>query len=201
MTCKPYYAIALATAVLVVGCSDTEAGSPPTSTTIVTNSIADTTTTAQPSTTVTTEITTTVVTYSEVETAVRTAHTRFMALFDRDERIDGPEAWLPLVEELTTGPQLTRMKEGTAKRVNSGERIAGSGYDSNIVDVQIDNDRASVLDCSQDRGERYSPDGELLSGASDDWIFRETILVNIDAEWLVEDFIIGEEQPCDPNDY
>ena len=61
------------------------------------------------------------VTYSEVETAIRAVHTRFMTeLFDRDERIDGPEAWLPLVEELTTGPVLARLRESTAARVENG---------------------------------------------------------------------------------
>jgi hypothetical protein len=200
--------IAFATALAVVGCSGSEAGSEPSaSPTAASDSAVGTVETATtpstvPSTTATTEPATTTVTYEEVETAVRAAHTRFMTeLFTRDERVDGQGAWLPLVELLTTGPQLARMREGTATRVENGEFVAGRGYDSNIVDVVIEDDRASVVDCSEDRGTRYSADGELIGGESGFYRFRETLLVKIDHRWLVEDFIVGGEQPCDPSDY
>ena len=99
-------------------------------------------------TTTTTAPTTTRLSPKEIEAAVRAVHTRFMTeLFNRDERIDGPEVILALAEELTSGQQLARIREYVARHVESGERVAGPGFDSNIIEVLVDGDHASVLDC------------------------------------------------------
>ena len=120
-------------------------------------------------------------------------------LFNRDERVDGPEVVLPLTDELTTGAQLARIREDIARELASGERLVGPGYDSNIIDVLIEGDHASVLDCSRDNGELYSAEGELITPAATIFKTRETRLVRVDDVWLVEDFVSGRGVECDPD--
>jgi len=204
--------VAAAIAALVVlvagGCSDDGAESLPTSsTTPSTAEVESSSTTAStPETTTTTSSattpTTTGATFSEVETAVRAAHTRFMTeLFNRDERVDGYEPSLLLAEELTVAPLLTRFQESTAGRSERGEHLAGPGFDSNIVNVLIDGGRASVLDCSLDRGSRYGPNGELMGAGGSVHQLRETLLVQVAGSWLVEEFITGGSEECDSAEY
>ena len=139
---------------------------------------------------------------ADTEAAIRAAHTRVMTeLFARDERIEGPEAILRLAEELTTGPLLERIKENAADKVSSGERSVGPGYDSHIVKVtMVDSENARVLDCSQGRGERYSPDGVLIVPADDFYKLRESIFVLVDGRWLAYDINTGGDLRCEPGD-
>ncbi len=135
-----------------------------------------------------------------VEDAIRAAHTRVMTeLFARDERVTGPEAILPLAEELTTGPLLKRIQDGVEQRVQSGERSVGPGYDSHVVSVTVVSDTtARVLDCSLGRGERYSPDGTQLVPGDDHYKLRETEMVLVDGRWRANDLIAGGDERCDP---
>jgi hypothetical protein len=114
-----------------------------------------------------------------------------------DELANGPEAALPLIEELTTGAQKRRMTEGIEQALESGERLVGPGYISNIVSVEIDGDRAFVDDCSLDRAELYSSEGELITPEADTFGVRTTVLVVVEGRWLVEDFWTSERE-CDP---
>jgi hypothetical protein len=133
------------------------------------------------------------------ETAIREVHTRFMTeLFDYDERTDDPEELLVLVEELTTGAQLERMRTRIAAGPDLDERFASPGYESNIEKIELDGEYATVLDCSLDRGEAYSLDGELVTPAAEQHEYRETLLVNVDGRWLVTDFRTGGDQRCEP---
>ncbi len=135
-----------------------------------------------------------------VEEAIRAAHTRVMTeMYSRDERVDGPEAMLALAEELTTGPLLNRIKDSVAERVASGERSVSPGFDSHIVRVTLlSTTHAQVLDCSQDRGERYSPDGVLLVAADDFHKFRTSDLVLVEGRWLANEIYAGGDERCDP---
>ena len=143
---------------------------------------------------------TTTVPIGPVEAAVRQVHTRFMTeLFTIDARVVGPEARLPLAEELTTGRQLKRIRESVVNDLDSGERLVGPGFDSHIVLVVITGDKAEVVDCSQGRGEGYSADGQLLVPADDFYKLRWTELVLIDGTWFVEDFLTGGDNRCDPS--
>jgi DNA-binding protein Fis len=191
---------ALLTAAIITitaACSGaTEQTATPTSETSTTTE--STTTTTAPTTT-TTEPTTTTTT---VEDAVREAHTRYMTeLNSFDSRIDGYESYLIEAREVITGPLLRRVEENYAARAAANEFVVGSGYESNIVSVEIDGDRATVLDCSKDTGRLYDGDGNLLASSSDTFNFRRTLLVMIDDKWLVEELYSPSEETCDPEDY
>jgi hypothetical protein len=177
------------------------------------NSAADITTPASPTITVAppsdvTPTSTTVATTAsepatdDVEAAIRAAHTRVMTeLFARDERVKGPEAMLELAEELTTGPLLERIRDAVEQRASTGERATSPGYDSNIVSLEvISPTSATVLDCSQDRSELFAPTGELLVPADDFYKLRESQLVLVNGDWLVQEIISGGDERCDPTD-
>jgi len=120
-------------------------------------------------------------------------------LFARDERIDGPEAMLPLAEELTTGPLLQRIRDDIKSKQTSGERSANPGYDSHIVRVtMLSTNHAQVLDCSQDRGERFSANGTLLIPADDFYKLRTSDMVQVDGRWVASDIYVGGDERCDP---
>lgn len=173
------------------GTADTTA--PSSSAVIVTTEVVDTTTTA------TTDAPTSSTT---VEDAISAAHTRVMTeVFKRDERIDGPEAMLSLARELTTGPLLRRISDGVAERSASGERAFSPGFDSHIVKVtMLSTTHAQVVDCSQDRGERYSADGALLVGADDFYKLRTSDMVLENGRWVASDVFAGGDERCEPND-
>lgn len=161
-----------------------------------------TATTVDTSTTTTSTTTTTTSTVATVdpEEAVREVHTRFMTeFFARDERETSPTERLALAAELTTGPQLARSTETIEALAESGEYNVSPGYDSNIVEIEVNGEQATVLDCSQDRGERFSADGELVSPAEDIFRIRETTLVLVDGTWFVKDFFTGGGIECDPD--
>ncbi len=104
-----------------------------------------------------------------------------------------------LAAELTTGAQLERMLDIAARDAETGDYLRGPGYDSNITSIEIDGDRASVLDCSQGRGVVYNANDEVLIPAGDSFKIRETQLVRLDGHWFVEDFYTGGDLRCDPD--
>ena len=137
----------------------------------------------------------------EDEEQIREVHTRFMTeLFEIDERVDDPATVLPAAEELTTGNQLERIRQRVRHDAATGEALVGPGYDTNIVEVVIDGDRATVLDCSLDPAARYGPDGAVLVPADDFHKLRSTELVLVDGRWLVENFNTGGDERCDPDE-
>jgi len=140
-------------------------------------------------------------TTAAAEELVTQAHTRvFTELFARDERVDGPEAHLPLAAELTTGRLLQRIQDQVAETIRTGVLFVGPGYESNIVEVVVDGDTATVLDCSRDTSEGYSLLGKLVRPADDFFELRQSALVLIDGVWFVEDIAAGGEGQCDPSD-
>jgi DNA-binding protein Fis len=191
---------ALLTAAVVTVSAACSGGTEQTATpTSETSTTTESTTTTTAPTTTTTEPTTTTTT---VDDAVREAHTRYMTdLNNFDSRIDGYESYLIEAREVITGPLLRRVEENYAARAAANEYVVGPGYESNIVSVEIDGDRATVLDCSKDRGEIYDADGNLLVPASSSFRFRRTLLVLIDDKWLVEELYSPSEETCDPEDY
>ncbi|MCP3993385.1 MAG: hypothetical protein GY724_30250 [Actinomycetia bacterium] len=122
-------------------------------------------------------------------------------MFKVDERIEGHEAFPAAARELTTGSLLRRIEENAADRVATDEFSVGPGYDSNIVSVELLSDHATVVDCSQDRGERYDADGVLVIPADDFFKLRRSSVVLIDGRWLVEEIYAGGDERCDPEDY
>ncbi|MCP3988093.1 MAG: hypothetical protein GY724_03395 [Actinomycetia bacterium] len=122
-------------------------------------------------------------------------------VFAIDERVEGHETVPALARVLTTGPLLRRIEENTTARAAANEFRAGSGYDSNIVSVELLGDRATVVDCSQDRGELYDADGTLVFPPDDFFKLRRSSLVLIDGRWLVEEIYAGGDERCDPEDF
>ena len=124
-------------------------------------------------------------------------------LFNVDERVTDPLDRLPLIEELTTGDQYQRSSDAVHRNAEDGRALASPGYVSNIVEVEIDDGEefASVVDCSKDLGEIYSPSGVLVIPADDFYKFRTTELAKVDGAWKVSNFFTGGDHRCDPDLY
>ena len=120
---------------------------------------AETTATTASTTTATEPTTTT----TSVEDVVRDVHTQVMTeMFSFDSRVDGYEPVLAKARELTTGPLLRRVEEDSVVKEAANEFTVASGYESNIVSVEVNGDRAIVVDCSRDTGELYDAEGNRL---------------------------------------
>jgi hypothetical protein len=195
---RHWLAVSAAVVVVLAACSggaeDSEsetAISPPTTDTITTPATEPTTTTsstAEPTTSTT-----------SVEDAVREVHTRYMTeLSDVDERLDGSHAFVAAAREITTGPLLHRIEETAAARQATGEVLVGPGYLSHIVSVEIEGDRATVVDCSLGRGELLDADGAVVVPADESFKLRTSVLILLDGAWLIEDFFVGGDAECDP---
>ncbi len=117
-------------------------------------------------------------------------------LFVRDETT--PDLNTDLLAELTTGAQLERMLAVYASDAETDDYRRSPGHDSNITSIEIDGDRASVLDCSQGRGMVFNAYDEVLIAGDDFFKFRETQLVKLDGHWLVENFLAGGDLRCEP---
>ena len=122
-------------------------------------------------------------------------------LFGIDERVDGYEAFAASARELTMGSLLRRIEDNLVTREAAGEFSAGLGYDSNIVSIEIGEDRAIVVDCSQDSGVLYDAEGNVLIPADDFFKIRRSSLLLVGDQWLVEEIYAGGDERCDPEDY
>ncbi len=158
----PAFAVAVTLASVGTACSSSSGTADTTTPSSSSSAVIATTEAVATTTTATTEAPSSSTT---VEDAIRAAHTRVMTeLFARDERVAGPEAMLPLAEQLTADPLLRRIKDAVAQRASSGERAVSPGYESHIIKVtMLDGSTAKVLDCSKDLSEGYRigwhPDG------------------------------------------
>jgi len=134
------------------------------------------------------------------EAAVREVHTRVMTeLFTRDERVDDPTDILDLADELTTGTLKSDIEESINRRLLTGYKAVGQGYDSHIVSVAITGDTtATVLDCSLDTRAFYDANGALLVPADSFHRLRESSLVLVDGRWLVSELRSTGTGRCDP---
>jgi len=189
----------LAVAAVLGGCTDDGESGEITSGEVTATSESTTSTTEATTTTSTTEDTTS--TSLDDETAVRERHTYFMTeALARDEREITFEEQMAILERIAVDPLLKRSREIAAENYELGYYAVGPGYDSHIVDVDVADDRATVFDCSQGRGELYAADGELLIPADDFYKIRRTELVKIDGQWFVEDLITGGDTLCEPED-
>lgn len=177
------------------GESTAETLAPPTSDSTTTSSSTTSTTL-----TTTTGSTSTTAPIDPVEAAVRDVHTRVMTqLFARDEFKDDPEVRIELARELTIDPQLTRIEDGIRGRSGASERVVSPGYDSNIIDVSVDGEMATVRDCSRDRGALVDADGEVVVPEDDYFKIRTTQLRLVDGEWFVEEIFSGGDERCEPD--
>lgn len=194
-------ALAAALVVLLSACTTDngiEDASATTSETVVTTASTTTSssTTAQPTTTETTEPTSTTL---DDETAIRQLHTYFMTeVFARDERSFDPDAWLTEVEQLSTGRLEARILQNTAKRQDEGRYIVSPGYDSNIVEVRINGESASVLDCGMGLARLIDANGTVLVPEDDFFKFREAIYEVEDGHWVIEEIATGGDTRCEP---
>jgi hypothetical protein len=149
-----------------------------------------------PTTTITTaaETTTTV----SAEQQVLDVHRRFMTdYFARDESSLTVEERNARVAAVAVDPLLTRVQQRTAERQRDGSYEISPGYDSNVVEAQVDGTAAFVVDCSLDRGVLYDANGDVLIGADEEHRIRRTQLVLTEDGWFVSDFFTGGD-PCTP---
>ncbi len=146
-----------------------------------------------------TEATATEATLTDEE-AVRLVHTRFMTeLFASNQTAEGgPYADPELIVELTTGAQRERMLETNDRYATLTDYVENPGYDSNITYVEVVDNAASVLDCSQGRSVKFSADGQMVAPPDDFFKIRETRLVRLEGRWFVEEFFTGGDLRCEP---
>lgn len=152
---------------------------------------------ANPTTSETTTTTAATTSTTSIEDAVLEVHNRFMTEAV-DESTMSLEQRLAGVEDIAVDPLLTRIIQRTTESFNEGEYLVGPGYESNVVDVEINGDTAQVTDCSLGRGVLYGPDGSVIIPADEEYKLRQTRLVSTDAGWFVSDFFTGGDL-CDPD--
>ena len=126
-------------------------------------------------------------------------HQRFMTeYFDRDESTLTIQERNSRIAAIAVDPLLARTLQRSAERDAEGSYGISPGYDSNVVEVQVDGDTAFVLDCSLDRGALYDADGEVLIPADEEHRLRRTVFALTGGGWFVSDFFTGGDV-CTPD--
>lgn len=126
------------------------------------------------------------------EEEVLEVHRRYMTeFFARDERTLTLEERNSRLAAITVDPLLARGLERGAEREAEGSYAVSPGYESNVVEVQVDGETAFVLDCSLDRGVLYDSAGEVLEPPDEEYRLRRTAFVLTDRGWFVSDFFTG----------
>jgi hypothetical protein len=182
-----------ALSVLAAGCSDAGDEITIDSTTTESTTSTASTTTTEPSTTESTPTT------LDDEAAIRGLHEYFLTeVVARDERDVTFEQQVELLETVAVDPLLTRAIEARSGHYERGEYAVTPPGDSNVVDIQIEGDRATVIDCFLDSGVLYAADGVVLVPAD---LSHEIIEVRYEfrnGRWFLSDFLGGDEQ-CEPD--
>ena len=126
------------------------------------------------------------------EEEVLEVHRRFMTeYFNRDESTLTLEESNSRIAAIAVDPLLARTLQRNAEREAEGSYGVNPGYESNVVEVEVDGDTAFVLDCSLGRGVLYSADGEVLIPADEDHRLRRTEFTLTADGWFVSDFFTG----------
>ena len=149
------------------------------------------TTTAAPTTSSSTTAAESTTTLSPEEEVLE-VHRRFMTeYFNRDESTLTLEESNSRIAAIAVDPLLARTLQRNAEREAEGSYGVNPGYESNVVEVEVDGDTAFVLDCSLGRGVLYSADGEVLIPADEDHRLRRTEFTLTADGWFVSDFFTG----------
>lgn len=181
---------------IAASCSGDEESSAETLAPAGTEATSSSTTTEAPTTTTTVAPTSTTV---SAEDEVLAVHERFMTeFFARDESELTFQERTSRVAAIAIDPLLARTLESLADRNRDGSYAISPGYDSNVIEVQVDGDTAFVLDCSLDQGVLFDASGEVLIEADEDHRVRRTVFALTGGGWFVSDFITGGE-PCEPS--
>ncbi len=151
-----------------------------------------TSTTAAPTTSSTSTAVESTTTTVSPEEEVLEVHRHFMTeLFDRDESTLTLQERNSRIAAIAVDPLLARALQRSAEREADGSYEISPGYDSNVVEVQVDGDTAFVVDCSLGRGVLYGADGEVLIPADDEYRIRRAVFVLTGGGWFVSDFFTG----------
>ena len=134
------------------------------------------------------------------EEEVLEVHRRFMIeFFARDDSTLTLDERNSRIAAIAVDPLLARTMEREAAREAEGSYAVSPGYDSNVVDVSVDGDTATVTDCSLDQGVLYSAGGEVIEPPDEEYKIRQTVFNLIDDKWFVSDFFVGGDA-CTPSD-
>ncbi len=181
---------ALATAALLAAsCAGNDAATPETLTPPV-ESVSSSTAapTTSPSTTAAESTTTRI----SAEDQVLEAHEYFMTeYFDRDEQTLTLQERNSRIAAIAVDPVLARTLHRSAEREREGSYEISPGYDSNVVEVQVDGDSAFVIDCSLDRGVLYDANGDVVIPADEEHRIRRTVFTLTGGGWFISDFFTG----------
>lgn len=171
------------------GNNDDDDAAPPETLTTPAESVSSTTAAPTSSTTTGVESTTTTI---SAEEEVLEVHLHFLTeYFDRDESTLTLQERNSRIAAIAVDPLLARTLQRSAERDAEGSYGISPGYDSNVVEIQVDGDSAFVLDCSLDRGALYDADGEVLVPADQEHRLRRTVFALTGGGWFVSDFFTG----------
>jgi len=184
----------VAVALIAASCgnNDDDDAAPPETLTAPAESVSSTT--AAPTTSSATAEVESTTTRISAEEEVLEVHLHFLTeYFDRDESTLTIQERNSRIAAVAVDPLLARTLQRSAERDAEGSYGISPGYDSNVVEVQVDGDTAFVLDCSLDRGALYDADGEVLVPADEEHRLRRTAFALTDGGWFVSDFFTGGE--------
>jgi hypothetical protein len=180
---------------LAAGCSDSgdEITVDPTTT-------ESTTTTA--STTTTTESTTTESTPTTLddEATIRELHEYYLTdVWNRDERKVTLEEQIAKYEAIAVDPLRTRAIENLTAGYERGDYAINPGAESNVIEIDVQGDKAVVTDCILDSGVLYSAEGEVLIPGDEIHQLVQIEYAKVGEKWFVKNFFGGAEAMCDPD--
>ena len=122
------------------------------------------------------------------EDQVLEVHRRFMIeFFARDDSTLTLDERNSRIAAIAVDPLLARTMEREAAREAEGSYAVSPGYDSNVVEVSVDGETATVTDCSLDQGVLYSAVGDVLEPPDEEYKIRQTVFNLIDGKWFVSD--------------
>jgi len=188
-------ALAVGFALVAAACS-TEQAAPIPTLQLTTTTTVITTTTSEPATT-TTEATTTT-TQDPAIAEIAAAVTGYRRV--QNEVFLNPDAPIEPFAEYATVERVDFFASYMQKSNAEGRTYDGSYRATPPLEILIENDTASVLECGIDAGNVYSADGEILFPASDTWFLARYSLVIVDGRWKVTKIRPdgGEWTACEP---
>jgi len=191
-----FVALAVGFALVAAACS-TEQAAPIPTLQLTTTTTVITTTTSEPATT-TTEATTTTTEDPQIAEiiAVVTGYRRV-----QNELFVAPETPFESLIEYATVERYEFSVSYLRKARAEGRTFDGAFRGAPPIEVLIDGDTASVLECGIDDGNAYNADGSVIDfPGPGGWILRRYSLVVDDGLWKVAkiEFEGGERTQCDP---
>jgi len=191
-----FVALAVGLALVAAACSTEQAAPVPTLQLTTTTTVITTTTEATTTTTEATTTTTEDPQIAEVTAAVTGFRSeQFGAFNDADQPVES-------LNQYATEALLVSFTSYIQKARAEGRTFDGQFEAAPPIEILLEGERASVLECGRDAGNAYNSDGSLIDSGPDGgaWILRRYFLVIEEGRWKVTkiEFEGGEKTRCEP---